>query len=164
MSSSAGRRTSTHFAVQRQTDALLEFETFKRKYLGINKHITKLNSTLSVRIEALNAQLSELAVENLQLRAQNIHLSGQLSREREKTRRVLNDAEAAVRVLVVFLSHAASLDQFSLNPHAPRLIPCSTLRTICATFSLGFPPAESLATNGWSPYRTRLGITLPNTC
>lgn len=40
--------------------------------------------------------MSELAVENLQLRAQNISLAGQLSREKDKIRRMLHDAETAV--------------------------------------------------------------------
>lgn len=37
-----------------------------------------------------------LYVENLRLRASEIALAGQLKREREKSRRVLADAEAAV--------------------------------------------------------------------
>lgn len=57
----------------------------------------RLNSTLSVRIEELNAQISTLYVENLRLRASEIALAAQLKREREKSRKVMNDAEAAVR-------------------------------------------------------------------
>jgi len=58
---------------------------------------TRLNSTLSVRIEELNAQISTLYVENLRLRASEIALSAQLQREREKSWRIMTDAETAVR-------------------------------------------------------------------
>jgi len=60
--------------------------------------IYRLNSTLSVRIEELNAQISMLYVENLRLRASEIALASQLKREREKSWKVLADAEAAVSV------------------------------------------------------------------
>ncbi|KZP16062.1 hypothetical protein FIBSPDRAFT_934796 [Athelia psychrophila] len=83
----------------RQNDALNEFENFKKKFLLANKHITKLNSTLSVRIEELNAHISALNVENLRLRASEIALSTQLQREREKTWRVMAEAEAATHNL-----------------------------------------------------------------
>ncbi|KZV81229.1 hypothetical protein EXIGLDRAFT_779925, partial [Exidia glandulosa HHB12029] len=88
------RDSRAHLAV-RQNDALLEFENFKRKYLLVNKHITKLNSTLSVRIEELNAQISELYVENLRLRSSEISLAAQLYREKEKSRRLMHEAESA---------------------------------------------------------------------
>ena len=56
----------------------------------------RLNSTLSLRIEELNAQISMLYVENLRLRASEIALASQLKREREQSRKILADAEAAV--------------------------------------------------------------------
>ncbi|KAG9087838.1 hypothetical protein FRC06_002336, partial [Ceratobasidium sp. 370] len=77
----ASRRESRTCAAQ--NDALMEFENFKKKYLLVNKHVTKLNSTLSVRIEELNAQISKLQVENLRLRGANLNLVAQLKRERE---------------------------------------------------------------------------------
>ncbi|KAG9089128.1 hypothetical protein FRC07_012398, partial [Ceratobasidium sp. 392] len=77
----ASRRESRTYAAQ--NDALMEFENFKKKYLLVNKHVTKLNSTLSVRIEELNAQVSKLQVENLRLRGANLNLVAQLKRERE---------------------------------------------------------------------------------
>ena len=92
----------------------------KKKFLLANKHITKcvilrlrsnrcltgsnnrrLNSTLSVRIEELNAQISTLYVENLRLRASEIALSAQLKKEREKSRKIIAEAEAAVRVCIL---------------------------------------------------------------
>ncbi|EGO22000.1 hypothetical protein SERLADRAFT_441228 [Serpula lacrymans var. lacrymans S7.9] len=98
----------------RQNDALNEFENcmftssvarlivnflrwlpVKKKFLLANKHITKLNSTLSVRIEELNAQISTLYVENLRLRASEIALTAQLKKEREKSRKVMADTETA---------------------------------------------------------------------
>lgn len=60
----------------------------------------RLNSTLSVRIEELNAHISALHVENLRLRASEIALSNQLQREREKTWRVMAEAEAAVCIVL----------------------------------------------------------------
>lgn len=56
----------------------------------------RLNSTLSVRIEELNAQISTLYVENLRLRASEIALASQLKKEREKSRKIIADTEAAV--------------------------------------------------------------------
>lgn len=58
--------------------------------------MSRLNSTLSVRIEELSAQISTLYVENLRLRASEIALVAQLKKEREKSRRVMSDADAAV--------------------------------------------------------------------
>lgn len=94
---------------------MLVCSSVKKKFLLANKHITKcveefqrlkksnlcrdirLNSTLSVRIEELNGQISMLYVENLRLRASEIALASQLKREREQSRKVLADAEIAVR-------------------------------------------------------------------
>src|SRR6266404_630027 len=92
--------------------------TVKKKFLLANKHITKsvlaaprslhplmappptrLNSTLSLRIEELNAQISALHVENLRLRTSEIALGSQLKKEREKSQRLITDAESAVRFL-----------------------------------------------------------------
>ncbi|KAH9857442.1 hypothetical protein C2E23DRAFT_804255 [Lenzites betulinus] len=84
----------------RQNDTLLEFENFKKKFLLANKHITKLNSTLSARIEELNAQISTLYVENLRLRASEIALSSQLKKEKEKSRKILSDTESATHTLM----------------------------------------------------------------
>ncbi|KAJ3833478.1 hypothetical protein F5878DRAFT_632685 [Lentinula raphanica] len=66
------RRESRVSMNARQNDALSEFKSFKKKFLLANKHITKLNSTLSIRIEELNAQISSLYTENLRLRAQRL--------------------------------------------------------------------------------------------
>ncbi|PPQ91942.1 LOW QUALITY PROTEIN: hypothetical protein CVT25_000985 [Psilocybe cyanescens] len=76
------RRESRSSLGARQNDALFEFENFKKKFLLANKHITKLNATLSVRIEELNAQISLLHVENLRLRESEIALTAQLKRAR----------------------------------------------------------------------------------
>ncbi|KIY46260.1 hypothetical protein FISHEDRAFT_75815 [Fistulina hepatica ATCC 64428] len=98
------RRQSRNSLNTGQNDALFEFETYKKKFLLANKHITKLNSTLSVRIEELNAQISELYNENLRLRASEIALARQLKQERDKTRRVMADAETASQLLAKQLS------------------------------------------------------------
>ncbi|KAI5982811.1 hypothetical protein EDD15DRAFT_2319374 [Pisolithus albus] len=89
------RRDSKVSLNNRQNDTLTEFENFKKKFLLANKHITKLNSTLSVRVEELQAQISTLYVENLRLRASEIALAAQLKKEQEKSRKILADAEAA---------------------------------------------------------------------
>lgn len=64
----------------------------------------RLNSTLSVRIEELNAQISTLYVENLRLRASEIALNSQLKKEREKSRKIIADAEAAVSAILYEIS------------------------------------------------------------
>ncbi|KDQ59909.1 hypothetical protein JAAARDRAFT_46487 [Jaapia argillacea MUCL 33604] len=99
----------------RQNDALLEFENcyhlvkwlmcdwsdaVKKKFLLANKHITKLNSTLSSKVEELNAQISTLHAENLRLRASEIALENLLKRERDKSRKIMSDAEEAVANLM----------------------------------------------------------------
>ncbi|KAI0738088.1 hypothetical protein C8Q80DRAFT_1210103 [Daedaleopsis nitida] len=94
------RRQSRISIDARQNDTLLEFENFKKKFLLANKHITKLNSTLSARIEELNAQISTLYVENLRLRASEIALTSQLKKEREKSRKILADTESATHTLM----------------------------------------------------------------
>jgi len=66
-----------------------------RDFLIINVS-RRLNSTLSVRIEELNAQISALYVENLRLRASEIALATQLKKERERSQRMMADAESAV--------------------------------------------------------------------
>ena len=97
--------------------------TVKKKFLLANKHITKsvhvtlwhssrsdrairLNSTLSLRIEELNAQISALHVENLRLRASEIALGLQLKKEREKSQRIIADAESAVSPYIYLLSES----------------------------------------------------------
>lgn len=47
-------------------------------------------------------QISTLYAENLRLRASEIALSAQLKREREKSRKIMSDAETAVRPLPNF--------------------------------------------------------------
>ncbi|EJF58035.1 hypothetical protein DICSQDRAFT_91447 [Dichomitus squalens LYAD-421 SS1] len=94
------RRQSRVSIDVRQNDTLLEFENFKKKFLLANKHITKLNSTLSARIEELQAQISTLYVENLRLRASEIALTSQLKKEREKSRKILADTESATHTLM----------------------------------------------------------------
>ncbi|TFK45908.1 hypothetical protein OE88DRAFT_1721318 [Heliocybe sulcata] len=94
------RRESRTSTATRQNDALLEFENFKKKFLLANKHITKLNTTLSCKVEELQAQISQLYVENLSLRASSIALEAQLKREKEKTRKIMADADDAIFNLV----------------------------------------------------------------
>jgi hypothetical protein len=66
----------------------------------------RLNSTLSIRIEELNAQISALHVENLRLRASEIALGSQLKKEREKSQRIIADAESAVSTHFYHLSES----------------------------------------------------------
>ncbi|KAH9177166.1 hypothetical protein EDB89DRAFT_1839213, partial [Lactarius sanguifluus] len=51
-------------------------------------------------IEELNAQISALYVENLHFRASEIALGSQLKKEREKSQRIVADAESAIHNLV----------------------------------------------------------------
>ncbi|KZT37239.1 hypothetical protein SISSUDRAFT_880486 [Sistotremastrum suecicum HHB10207 ss-3] len=98
-------------------DALLEFETFKKKYLIVNRHITKLNSTLSVRVEELNAQIGELYGENLRLKAENVALTVQLKREKGKMRNLMAEAELATEQLMRQISSLRH--SFSISHHSP---------------------------------------------
>ncbi|KAJ8481018.1 hypothetical protein ONZ45_g15454 [Pleurotus djamor] len=112
----------------RQNDALVEFESFKKKFLLANKHITKLNSTLSVRIEELNAQISTLYVENLRLRASEIALTAQLKREKAKSSKVIAEAEAATQSLTKhlnYLRHTLNIPQLS-PPSSKEVSPANT--------------------------------------
>jgi len=108
------------------------WHTVKKKFLLANKHITKyalvassslfssrslfisrLNSTLSVRIEELNAQISTLYVENLRLRASEIALTAQLKKEQDKSRKIMADAEAAVSI--TYLEHPPAVAEIQLD-------------------------------------------------
>ncbi|KAL4254435.1 shugoshin family protein [Abortiporus biennis] len=114
------RRQSRVSIDVRQNDTLLEFENFKKKFLLANKHITKLNSTLSVRIEELNAEISTLHAENLRLRASEIALTAQLKKEREKSRKVVADAEAATHN---FMKHLGYIRKSHNIPHSHHTTP-----------------------------------------
>ena len=63
-----------------------------------------------MKIDELNAHISALNVENLRLRSSEIALSAQLRREKDKSRSIMADAEAAVCSSV--LTHTPS-------PHVP---------------------------------------------
>ncbi|KAF9265997.1 hypothetical protein L218DRAFT_997353 [Marasmius fiardii PR-910] len=118
------RRESRASLDARQNDALFEFENFKKKFLLANKHITKLNSTLSVRIEELNAQISTLYTENLRLRASEIALATQLKREREKSRQIIAETEVAANGVLQALGltkHLTFLRQaFNITEQGPQ--------------------------------------------
>ncbi|KAF5350293.1 hypothetical protein D9757_014457 [Collybiopsis confluens] len=118
------RRESRVSMNARQTDALFEFENFKKKFLLANKHITKLNSTLSIRIEELNAQISTLYTENLRLRASEINLAAQLKREREKSRKIFAETAAAALGLTKHLDHLRQA--FSISEEASPSSPSSS--------------------------------------
>ncbi|KLO19592.1 hypothetical protein SCHPADRAFT_898540 [Schizopora paradoxa] len=107
------RDSRVHISV-RQNDTLQEFQNFKKSFLVANKQITKQNSSLSAKIEELNAHISSLYVENLRLRASEIALSSQLKREKEKCQKIMADAEAATMNL---LKHLGIIRQsYSISP------------------------------------------------
>ncbi|KAK0493305.1 hypothetical protein EDD18DRAFT_1179426 [Armillaria luteobubalina] len=140
------RRESRVSMGARQNDALFEFENFKKKFLQANKQITKLNSTMSVRIEELNAQISTLYNENLRLRASEIALSTELKREREKSGKVLAEVEIAALGLTKhldFLRQTFDIRQHS-EPPTP-LIPRATRRPSPATSSSSPSPTNRLS-------------------
>ncbi|CAE7119307.1 unnamed protein product [Rhizoctonia solani] len=124
-----------HRMTAAQNDALMEFENFKKKYLLVNKHVTKLNSTLSVRIEELNDQVAKLQVENLRLRNSNISLAAQLKREKDyrgrgsdpKTVALIDAATAeAFRQLSVIRDALANANSKSPSPSHSIPTPPST--------------------------------------
>ncbi|KAK0186060.1 hypothetical protein F5146DRAFT_1124755 [Armillaria mellea] len=140
------RRESRVSMGVRQNDALFEFENFKKKFLQANKQITKLNSTMSVRIEELNAQISTLYNENLRLRASEIALSTELKREREKSGKVLAEVEIAALGLTKhldFLRQNFDIRQSS-EPPTPSL-PRATRRPSPATSSSSPSPTNRLS-------------------
>ncbi|KAG8929702.1 hypothetical protein FRC02_005214 [Tulasnella sp. 418] len=89
------RRDSRSSMPSRQNDALQEFESFKRKYLQVNKHIVKINSQLQVKIEELNDKIAQLTTENLTIRATAIALTQQLAKERDKNRHSVDKSAIA---------------------------------------------------------------------
>ncbi|KAI0294664.1 hypothetical protein B0F90DRAFT_1755372 [Multifurca ochricompacta] len=103
----------------------------KKKFLLANKHITKLNSTLSIRIEELNAQISSLHVENLRLRASEIALGSQIKKEREKSQRIIADAESAIHNLMKsFGSIRKNFNISSPKPPSPKREPVPKARRL----------------------------------
>ncbi|KAG6835284.1 hypothetical protein H0H93_003143, partial [Arthromyces matolae] len=100
----------------------------KKKFLLANKHITKLNSTLSVRIEELNAQISQLYVDNLRLRASEIALTTQLKKEREKSRKLMAEAETATLNLTKHLSYLRQSFNIPMAPPIPSSPPSPRAR------------------------------------
>ncbi|KAF9024186.1 hypothetical protein BDZ89DRAFT_1136205 [Hymenopellis radicata] len=89
------RRESRVSMGARQTDSVFEYDNFKKKFLAQNRQIAKLNSTLSLRVKELSAEIAQLFNENIRLRESEIALAAELKREREKSRKVLYDAEMA---------------------------------------------------------------------
>lgn len=89
---STGGRSSTGGG----TSTLDEFESFKRKYLLVNKHIAKLNSSLNVRIEGLMSQIAVLNMDILRLRASEMSLAKRLDEEKHRSRDIYMQAEIAV--------------------------------------------------------------------
>ena len=59
---------------------------------------SRLNSSLNVKVEELSAQIANLNIENLRLRASEQSLARKLQREKERTRRLVGEAEAAVSI------------------------------------------------------------------
>ncbi|KAG7453190.1 uncharacterized protein BT62DRAFT_50846 [Guyanagaster necrorhizus] len=140
------RRESRASTGARQNDALFEFENFKKKFLQANKQITKLNSTMSVRIEELNAQISTLYNENLRLRASEIALSTELKRERQKSGKVMAEVEIAALGLtkhLSFLRHTFDIQQPSVS-RTP-LLPRATRRPSSTTSSSSPSPTNRLS-------------------
>lgn len=114
----------------------------------------RLNSTLSVRIEELQAQISTLYVENLRLRASEIALAAQLKKEQEKSRKILADAEAAVR--------PPARDMYS-DTHSP--VKTSNLSKHLGLLrqSFGTPCGPSPKSESHPVPRTRRPVVDPNT-
>jgi hypothetical protein len=82
-----------------------------------------------VKIEELNAHISALNVENLRLRSSEIALSVQLRREKDKSRSIMADAEAAVCSSVLTHTHL--------------LVPASTFRRTYSIQSSVIDPHRS---------------------
>ncbi|KAG8830627.1 hypothetical protein FRC17_004604 [Serendipita sp. 399] len=94
------RRESRSSLGARQSNALEEFENFKKKYLLVNKHIAKLNSSLNVRIEELLSQIAALNIENLRLKTSELNLARKLEDEKFKVRKLYNETESASQMFI----------------------------------------------------------------
>ncbi|KAL1726641.1 hypothetical protein EV714DRAFT_287062 [Schizophyllum commune] len=115
------RESRASMNAAKQNDVLFEFENYKKKFALQNKHITKLNSTLSVRIEELTAEVSTLRAENLILRASENALKAQLRQEHEKSRKILAQAEAAIAAQFQAVRAAMKIEPGSPPPPSPKL-------------------------------------------
>ncbi|KAF7777724.1 hypothetical protein Agabi119p4_3796 [Agaricus bisporus var. burnettii] len=113
------RKESRSSIGARQPDALAEYENRKKRFLISNKHITKLNSELSVRVDELSTDIRNLQGENLRLRQTVISLLAQLKREREKSRKILADTEVATLSLTKHLSYLRHTYNISVEPTPP---------------------------------------------
>jgi hypothetical protein len=89
---STGGRSSTG------TGSLEEFENFKKKYLLVNKHIAKLNSSLNIRVEDLMSQIKLLNMEIMGLRSSEMTLRKQLKEEQTKSKDIYMQSEIAVSI------------------------------------------------------------------
>ncbi|KAL1746469.1 hypothetical protein HDZ31DRAFT_34126 [Schizophyllum fasciatum] len=114
------RESRASLNAAKQNDVLFEFENYKKKFALQNKHITKLNSTLSVRIEELTAEVSTLRAENLILRASENALKAQLRQEHDKSRKILAQAEAAIAAQFQAVRAAMRIDPASPPPPSPK--------------------------------------------
>ncbi|KZO89753.1 hypothetical protein CALVIDRAFT_603448 [Calocera viscosa TUFC12733] len=125
----AARRDSRIHLQLRHSDALQEQEAFRRKYLLVNKHITKLNAGLNLRVEELNTQITQLNSENIALRSKVIELTRKLAGEQASTRRTAAEAESltsnAIRQLASLRDAFATLASPIATPpaHLPSLAP-----------------------------------------
>ncbi|KAF5348352.1 hypothetical protein D9758_010907 [Tetrapyrgos nigripes] len=146
------RRESRVSLDSRQTDALFEFENFKKKFLLANKHITKLNSTLSVRIEEQNARISFLETENLRLLTEKNTIALELRRERTKSRQIIEEAESLALGFTKRLHHLRQELRISpsTTPSSTPPIPRATQR-----------PAPNADSSPISPRLVR-APTIPN--
>ncbi|KAG8822469.1 hypothetical protein FRC19_005904 [Serendipita sp. 401] len=94
------RRESRNSLGARQSNTLEEFENFKKKYLLVNKHIAKLNSSLNVRIEELLSQIAALNIENLRLKTSELRLARKLENEKAKIRKLYTETETASQLFM----------------------------------------------------------------
>ncbi|KAJ7581890.1 hypothetical protein C8J56DRAFT_958449 [Mycena floridula] len=112
-------------SLQPELDVLSEFEAFKKKCLLANKHIAKINATLSVRINELTVQITLLQVENAHLRSREISLIGQVKREKEVSRRILDEAEnAATGIFAALRTNFDCIRGASPTPPRRSIAPC----------------------------------------
>ncbi|KAG9011165.1 hypothetical protein FRB94_009091 [Tulasnella sp. JGI-2019a] len=119
------RRHSRVSLADRQSEALQEFESLKRKYLQYNKQIIKENSQLRVQVEELKSQLSQLYADNLTLSRSNISLEKALKRERAANKKrsgngnAVQQADAAAVAMIQELERLRQAISQMASPPSP---------------------------------------------
>ncbi|KDQ59957.1 hypothetical protein JAAARDRAFT_637581 [Jaapia argillacea MUCL 33604] len=134
--------TSTRFISMGEPEMMDDSDIAKKKYLGVNNHIAKINSSLGIRVEELSAEISALRVENLKLRSsgmslrsQQTELLDQLKKERQRSQILFSLSETAATKLLRDLEGL----RVPVQDPPPKLRSTTALRPEPYPFTLNLP-------------------------